>query len=710
MATTKARQDLRSKFVRNAIPTEQDFKDLIDAQLNQKDDGIFRNPGEPLSIVAGTDPQKRTLRFYGDDTGAAPDWLISLNPGQDPNNAATNRRGFGIANADGTTRLFIDVSGNVGIGTTNPQQKLSITGGLNIDQLDINDNTLANGLRFGQGASGEGIASKRTANGNRFGLDFYTQSKTRLSITNDGNVGIGTTTPADQLDVVGRVRAGALTIGPWPANPANYAFIGSNQLDQTNGGNYALLVGTGAERGTTLLNSPTRIGFRIGNAERMTLGSNGPLQVNGDLQVTGTIQGGVYARGNGPVLRLEGSDHCYMEWWPDGPDRRRGWLGYGNPASEDLRLWAEGSTLTIGATRNANNQQGRLHLHAEELLYLLGRDGVIVSRAWGSGGNLSVEGNVGIGTTSPGANARLSVVGGAITVSSSPFTADAAIHINGSFGGFDRLLQMNPVGTSKPGLNLLASTDASGNHQWWAWGVTTDNKWRVCSGTTLDNLEGLTINTSGNVGIGGNLSVNGQATFSGIIGTNGYDPNGSGGTFPWVGSWGMGVHTFDIVAEGSIWCANYVYCKDASVQKRDLAENYFSTQELAAGDVVSLDQQADEIVLSECPSDSRLLGIISTNPGLLLGSEHTESMNSPEESRIFPVALCGRVPCKVTDENGPIARGDLLTSSSTTGHAMKAIPTMVDGVPIHAPGTILGKALESHQAGTGLIEVFVTLR
>lgn len=228
MATTKARQDLRSKFVRNAIPTEQDFKDLIDAQLNQKDDGIFRsNPAEPLSIVAGSDPQKRSLRFYSDDTGGAPDWLISLNPGQDPNDAASNRRGFGIANGTGATRLFLDSAGNVGIGTT---------------------------------------------------------------------------TPDDRLDVDGRVRAGALTIGPWPANPANYAFIGSNLQDQTQAGNYALLVGTGAEVGTTYLNGSASIGLRIGNAQRATVNGQG-IAVNGNLKTTGNseIDGNFKTTGNGDI-------------------------------------------------------------------------------------------------------------------------------------------------------------------------------------------------------------------------------------------------------------------------------------------------------------------------------------------------------------------------------------------------------------------------
>ena len=131
MAPTKSRQDLKAKFVRNAIPTEQDFKDLIDAPLNQSDDGIFRNSGEPLSIVAGSDGQKRVLRFYGSPpSGAtAPDWLISLNPGQDPNDAATNRAGFGIADGAGSTRLYLDAAGNLGVGTNDPQAKLHVAGG-----------------------------------------------------------------------------------------------------------------------------------------------------------------------------------------------------------------------------------------------------------------------------------------------------------------------------------------------------------------------------------------------------------------------------------------------------------------------------------------------------------------------------------------------------------------------------------------------------
>lgn len=60
------------------------------------------------------------------------------------------------------------------------------------------------------------------------------------------------------------------------------------------------------------------------------------------------------------------------------------------------------------------------------------------------------------------------------------------------------------------------------------------------------------------------------------------------------------------------------------------------------------------------------------------------------------------VPVKASAENGPIAPGDLLVSSSTPGHVMR------DAMP--APGTVVGKALGTLAAGTGLIEMLVTLQ
>jgi hypothetical protein len=91
-----------------------------------------------------------------------------------------------------TERMRIMAGGNVGIGTNNPQLKLHVIGDIasSNDMVVNHTNTNAGdmntgGLRFGS-ASGEGIASKRTAGGNQYGLDFYTSYTRRLSIANSG--------------------------------------------------------------------------------------------------------------------------------------------------------------------------------------------------------------------------------------------------------------------------------------------------------------------------------------------------------------------------------------------------------------------------------------------------------------------------------------------------------------------------------------------
>lgn len=83
---------------------------------------------------------------------------------------------------------------NVGVGTTGAaQQYLSVHGGLNVDQIDLNAGYLNNGsnnsfgLSFGS-HSGEGIASERIAGANQYGLDFYTSFTSRMSLNNSGNL------------------------------------------------------------------------------------------------------------------------------------------------------------------------------------------------------------------------------------------------------------------------------------------------------------------------------------------------------------------------------------------------------------------------------------------------------------------------------------------------------------------------------------------
>jgi hypothetical protein len=75
-----------------------------------------------------------------------------------------------------------------------------------------------------------------------------------------------------------------------------------------------------------------------------------------------------------------------------------------------------------------------------------------------------------------------------------------------------------------------------------------------------------------------------------------------------------------------------------------------------------------------------------------------------------PLAMAGVVPVKVSAENGPIRPGDLLTTSSLAGHAMKATPVELNGIEFYLPGTIMGKAMGTLEEGTGMIYALVTLQ
>ncbi|MFB3816001.1 MAG: hypothetical protein ACE14L_18010, partial [Terriglobales bacterium] len=120
------------------------------------------------------------------------------------------------------------------------------------------------------------------------------------------------------------------------------------------------------------------------------------------------------------------------------------------------------------------------------------------------------------------------------------------------------------------------------------------------------------------------------------------------------------------------------------------------------GDLLAIDESGNRrMTLSREPYSTLVAGIYSTKPGILATPHHIDSKEVEQE---VPLAIVGVVPCKVTTENGPIKRGDLLVSSSKPGYAMKGTDRekMV--------GAVVGKALEPLASGEGVIEVLVTLQ
>ncbi|RIH84726.1 hypothetical protein Mterra_01906 [Calidithermus terrae] len=131
--------------------------------------------------------------------------------------------------------------------------------------------------------------------------------------------------------------------------------------------------------------------------------------------------------------------------------------------------------------------------------------------------------------------------------------------------------------------------------------------------------------------------------------------------------------------------------------------------DFSPGDVLVLSTQTPgRVERSSRPNDPRVAGVYSTRPGIL-GAEKGDGITRVDASDV-PVAIVGIVPTKASAENGPIEVGDMLTTSSTPGHAMKASPVRVSGVAVYPGGILIGKALEPLREGTGLIRVLVTLR
>ena len=148
----------------------------------------------------------------------------------------------------------------------------------------------------------------------------------------------------------------------------------------------------------------------------------------------------------------------------------------------------------------------------------------------------------------------------------------------------------------------------------------------------------------------------------------------------------------NVVVTGDITLANAADC----------AEDFDISAESSAepGTVMVLN---DESTLQECfrPYDKRVAGVISGagnyKPGLVLDKQ-------PSQGNRQPIALLGKVFCKVDAQFGAIEVGDLLTTSPTPGHAMKISD------PINAFGAVIGKALRPLTNSRGLIPILIALQ
>jgi hypothetical protein len=135
---------------------------------------------------------------------------------------------------------------------------------------------------------------------------------------------------------------------------------------------------------------------------------------------------------------------------------------------------------------------------------------------------------------------------------------------------------------------------------------------------------------------------------------------------------------------------------------QDLAEWVPAAEPMIAGTVVVVGEDSDNTVTASTRAyDTSVAGVVSANPGLLLG------VASASKAKI---STTGRVRVRVDATKSPIRKGDLLVTSDRPGMAMKSEPLDVGGVKLHRPGTLIGKALEPLASGEGEILVLLSLQ
>jgi hypothetical protein len=140
----------------------------------------------------------------------------------------------------------------------------------------------------------------------------------------------------------------------------------------------------------------------------------------------------------------------------------------------------------------------------------------------------------------------------------------------------------------------------------------------------------------------------------------------------------------------------------ADIRLADFSEDFdvSGQEELEPGTVVVLDCEG-LVQKSQTAYDKKVAGVISGagdfRPAITLDRQTSQG------NRI-PIALMGKVYCKVDARYSPIEVGDLLTTSPTMGHAMKAED------PLKASGSVIGKALRPLQEGLGLVPILIALQ
>ncbi|OBX26707.1 hypothetical protein A9996_03390 [Gelidibacter algens] len=152
--------------------------------------------------------------------------------------------------------------------------------------------------------------------------------------------------------------------------------------------------------------------------------------------------------------------------------------------------------------------------------------------------------------------------------------------------------------------------------------------------------------------------------------------------------------------EGDVEVTGLLTARDVCCPGADFAEDFNVIKEVEPGEVMVL-TETDALEPSTKEYDKKVVGVISGagnyKPGITLDKQHDKNNRQP-------IAVMGKVYCKVDADSSAIEMGDMLTTSNIPGYAMKAVD------PSKAFGAIIGKALGTLKMGKGLIPILVVLQ